>query len=98
MSFGHRYILSGLLKSFLPEMLETEDGETQALIAIDKLDKIGPEKVADMKIDGATEKGATELMSFISQDVDSQEDIFTRVSSLFENNEKAKEARFVVVK
>ncbi|MEZ4743202.1 MAG: histidine--tRNA ligase [Bdellovibrionota bacterium] len=42
-SIGHRQILSALIRSFFPEI--EADGEQQVLIAIDKLDKIGPDKV-----------------------------------------------------
>jgi histidyl-tRNA synthetase len=91
-SFGHRFILSGLIEVFLPKILEQETGETEALIAIDKLDKIGPAKVASLlgQIEGATVEGSERLMSFIGETASS--DLLDKILGLFGDNDRARTA------
>lgn len=67
MAIGHRIILSALIKSCLPA-LEAE-GEGRALIALDKLAKIGQEAVHQLllSIPGAEASGATRLLQLLHQ-------------------------------
>lgn len=91
-SFGHRYILSGLLSKFLPNLMATENGETEALIAIDKLDKIGAEKVVELleKIEGATKEGAELLMNVIASSSSKSEnentEVLEKIEKIFEGS------------
>ena len=67
-SFGHRNILGGLLRQLLPDLVKDPEGEQQALIAIDKLDKIGDVKVVELlkKLNGVDETKARELINLIT--------------------------------
>lgn len=64
---GHRQLLSGLLRTFMPGL--TPELEPKALIALDKLAKIGNEKVATMlaEISGVAREEADKLLGFLSQ-------------------------------
>ncbi|MDB2447175.1 histidine--tRNA ligase [bacterium] len=91
-SFGHRLILGGLLKHFLPDLMASQEGEKEALIAIDKLDKIGPEKVQVLlcKLEGVTEAGASDLMKVIMDG--SSSETLSKIAELLSNDEEAREA------
>lgn len=73
-SFGHRVVLSELIKVFLPETLPSNesgsnaDVEAEILIAIDKLDKIGPQKVIDLieTSTGFSRESISKLIFFIN--------------------------------
>lgn len=62
MAIGNRVLLSALIRHFLGDV--GASGETTSLIAIDKLAKIGPEKVAALleAIPGARAGGAPQLL------------------------------------
>lgn len=65
-SLGHRALLSGLIKKFLPHIAS----EDQVLIAIDKWDKIGQEKVGKLisEIDGADPSSTAGLVAALASD------------------------------
>ncbi len=69
MTLGHRDVLGGLLKVFLPDVFQSPNGESACLIVIDKLDKIGPEKVVNelSLISGATREGAQDLLALLQK-------------------------------
>ena len=69
MTLGHRDVLGGLLKVFLPDVYNSPNGESACLIAIDKLDKIGPEKVVGelSLVSGATREGAVNLLGILQK-------------------------------
>jgi histidyl-tRNA synthetase len=64
-SLGNRKILSALIHAKLGAL--TPAGETGALIALDKLAKIGPEAVLELlqQIEGARPEGASELLHIL---------------------------------
>ena len=66
-AIGHRQILSALIRATLGPL--DEAGETGALIALDKLGKIGHEAVAELlgQIPGAFEGGALRLLAVLAQ-------------------------------
>lgn len=65
-SVGNRVILSALIKKALPEL--GPRGESGALVAIDKLAKIGPEKVRALleALPGASPAGAADLLAVVT--------------------------------
>lgn len=67
MAIGHRIILSGLIRSALPELEAGAEG--RALIALDKLAKIGQDAVAELlrAIPGATPEGVATLLRTLTQ-------------------------------
>lgn len=80
MSIGNRVLLSALVRRFMPGI--TPEGEVEALVALDKMDKIGPEKVGDLLrgiIAGADVSGLTGLLE--SRDARGDTDL-SRVASI----------------
>lgn len=67
MAIGHRIILSALIQALLPGL--EAGGEGRALIALDKLAKIGAPAVAELlsAIPGATPAGAEALLKTLTQ-------------------------------
>jgi histidyl-tRNA synthetase len=65
MAVGSRVVLSALIRHLLPDI--NSEGETSALIAIDKLAKVGPAKVTDLlaAIPGASPGGAGQLLEVL---------------------------------
>ncbi len=65
MSVGHRHLLGALIKKTLPNV--ADNNEHRVLIALDKLTKIGREKVATLlqEIPGADAAGATTLLDYL---------------------------------
>jgi histidyl-tRNA synthetase len=75
MRLGNRVLLSALIQRALPEV--GPEGEKEALIALDKLDKIGAPAVTGLlgKIAGATESGGARLLEvLLSKDSDGGSD------------------------
>lgn len=76
MSVGHRILLSELIRFMLPQVQAAD--EVKVLIAIDKLAKIGAEKVSALmgQIPGATLEGAAALLKQLTQrDADGNTDL-----------------------
>jgi len=67
MMLSHRAVISGLIKHFFPAF--DTAGENSALIALDKLGKVGAEIVQNMlvQIPGGTEAGAKSFLQVISR-------------------------------
>lgn len=88
MSLGHREVLSGLVQTLIKIDHEDESG---ALICIDKLDKIGPNKVIELlkDIPGADPEGCATLIEVIGNKELSQEEYLTRVKAELKDNEHA---------
>jgi histidyl-tRNA synthetase len=65
MRLGHRVLLSAMLTRVFPGI--SESGEAEALIILDKLDKIGQDAVVSLlaKIESATELGAQRLIEVL---------------------------------
>lgn len=65
-AIGHRGVLSSLLRRVAKDLTPAE--ETKALIALDKLDKIGKEKVCGLlaEVGGMTVPGAGELVDVLT--------------------------------
>jgi histidyl-tRNA synthetase len=84
---NNRLVLTGLL-----ERLELADRATRVLRALDKLGKIGPEKVAEELIGGAetTEMQAREIVALAKIEGTNAE-ILAQVSTLVAGSEKGKE-------
>ena len=63
---GNRVLLSAMIKEAFPTL--PQESENKALIAIDKLDKVGQEKVVGLlaNIEGATEDGAKKLLDIVT--------------------------------
>lgn len=65
-SVGNRAILSALLGKTIGQLPNA--GEQQVLIALDKLDKIGPNQVCDLicEVEGTSRSGASELLDVLA--------------------------------
>lgn len=63
---GHRVVLSALIKSCLPQV--DEAGELKVLVALDKLAKVGEEKVAELilELEGANADGTEKLIKAVT--------------------------------
>jgi histidyl-tRNA synthetase len=66
MRLGNRQVLSSTLKTAFPEL--TPEGETKALIALDKLDKVGPAEVVKLlsQIPNTSIEAATRLLEVLT--------------------------------
>ncbi|SMF20492.1 histidyl-tRNA synthetase [Pseudobacteriovorax antillogorgiicola] len=76
MLIGHRVLLSALIKASLPNV--DGDGEIKVLIALDKLAKVGDEKVLELilEVQGTTEEGAQSLLKVVTaKDVQGDSDL-----------------------
>ena len=90
MTLGHRHVLGGLLKTFLPGVFASSEGESACLIIVDKLDKIGPEKVATelAQVPGATLDGAQKLLNILEKRDGKGSDLAS-IRSCLESDEQA---------
>jgi len=93
MTIGHRHVLSGLLRKFIPGIFDHPTGEEACLITIDKLDKIGSEKVCESlsQIPGAEYEGAKSLLQVLEKRSGSGSDIGA-VRDCLKDDEKASSA------
>ncbi len=68
MKLGHRQILVALIQKFLP-VASTSEAQSQVLIALDKLEKIGAAAVSELlcKADGVTKESADQLLAAVGQ-------------------------------
>ena len=66
MLIGHRVVLSSLISTCLPNI--SEDGELKTLIALDKLAKVGEDKVAELisEVDGSDDAGIQKLLATVT--------------------------------
>ena len=70
---GHRPILSALIRKAFPNI--TPEGEIQALIALDKLEKIGVDGIVSLltSISGCSTEGSKELIKFVTTKTNDKE-------------------------
>ena len=90
-SVGHRGILSLLVRSALG--LQCQESETKALIAIDKLDKIGPQKVCDLLtgLGSADHETVRRFMDLLHKTDHCTPDVVSQLEQWLENESKALE-------
>lgn len=91
LTLGHRDVLSGLLKKFLPNVLAVEGGEQASLIIIDKLDKIGSEKctLELAALAGSQIDASRQIIEILTQQSSQRTGEFSEISKLLAGNEKA---------
>lgn len=86
MAMGNRVILSALIHTFYSDLAEGQ--EQEILIALDKLDKIGAEKVVEV-LKKTHEKDATELLLLLEPDPETKNARIDKIERFLEGNEEA---------